>query len=167
MLFRSLLRKPSRAAGPGAGKGVLVVGLDSLLTQMARCCKPAPPDAIAGYVTRGKGVSVHRVSCPNLRDLAAREPDRIIEVGWGKPGAQAAAAYSVDISVQAQNHQGLLRDISDALAREKINVTSVQTQSAKGLAWMTFTVEVGNTLNLADALRAVRQVPGVRGASRR
>lgn len=157
-----LLRKPSRAT---AGKGgVLVVGLDSLLTQMARCCKPAPPDAIAGYVTRGKGVSVHRKSCPNLQDLIVREPDRIIEVAWG---AGAQAAYPVDISVEAQDRQGLLRDISDVLAREKINVTGVQTQSAKGAAWMTFTVEVGSTLNLADALRAVRQVPGVRSAKRR
>lgn len=157
-----LLRKPSRAA---AGKGgVLVVGLDSLLTQMARCCKPAPPDAIAGYVTRGKGVSVHRKSCPNLQDLIVREPDRIIEVAWG---AGAQAAYPVDISVEAQDRQGLLRDISDVLAREKINVTGVQTQSAKGAAWMTFTVEVSSTLNLADALRAVRQVPGVRSAKRR
>lgn len=157
-----LLRKPSRAT---AGKGgVLVVGLDSLLTQMARCCKPAPPDAIAGYVTRGKGVSVHRKSCPNLQDLIVREPDRIIEVAWG---AGAQAAYPVDISVEAQDRQGLLRDISDVLAREKINVTGVQTQSAKGAAWMTFTVEVSSTLNLADALRAVRQVPGVRSAKRR
>ena len=157
-----LLRKPRRAT---AGKGgVLVVGLDSLLTQMARCCKPAPPDAIAGYVTRGKGVSVHRKSCPNLQDLIVREPDRIIEVAWG---AGAQAAYPVDISVEAQDRQGLLRDISDVLAREKINVTGVQTQSAKGAAWMTFTVEVSSTLNLADALRAVRQVPGVRSAKRR
>lgn len=157
-----LLRKPSRAT---VGKGgVLVVGLDSLLTQMARCCKPAPPDAIAGYVTRGKGVSVHRKSCPNLQDLIVREPDRIIEVAWG---AGAQAAYPVDISVEAQDRQGLLRDISDVLAREKINVTGVQTQSAKGAAWMTFTMEVSSTLNLADALRAVRQVPGVRSAKRR
>ena len=157
-----LLRKPRRAT---VGKGgVLVVGLDSLLTQMARCCKPAPPDAIAGYVTRGKGVSVHRKSCPNLQDLIVREPDRIIEVAWG---AGAQAAYPVDISVEAQDRQGLLRDISDVLAREKINVTGVQTQSAKGAAWMTFTVEVSSTLNLADALRAVRQVPGVRSAKRR
>ena len=157
-----LLRKPSRAT---AGKGgVLVVGLESLLTQMARCCKPAPPDAIAGYVTRGKGVSVHRKSCPNLQDLIVREPDRIIEVAWG---AGEQAAYPVDISVEAQDRQGLLRDISDVLAREKINVTGVQTQSAKGAAWMTFTVEVSSTLNLADALRAVRQVPGVRSAKRR
>lgn len=157
-----LLRKPSRAT---AGKGgVLVVGLDSLLTQMARCCKPAPPDAIAGYVTRGKGVSVHRKICPNLQDLIVREPDRIIEVAWG---AGEQAAYPVDISVEAQDRQGLLRDISDVLAREKINVTGVQTQSAKGAAWMTFTVEVSSTLNLADALRAVRQVPGVRSAKRR
>lgn len=157
-----LLRKPSRAT---VGKGgVLVVGLDSLLTQMARCCKPAPPDAIAGYVTRGKGVSVHRKSCPNLQDLIVREPDRIIEVAWG---AGEQAAYPVDISVEAQDRQGLLRDISDVLAREKINVTGVQTQSAKGAAWMTFTVEVSSTLNLADALRAVRQVPGVRSAKRR
>ena len=99
-----------------------------------------------------------------MQDLIVREPDRIIEVAWG---AGAQVAYPVDISVEAQDRQGLLRDISDVLVREKINVTGVQTQSAKGAAWMTFTVEVSSTLNLADALRAVRQVPGVRSAKRR
>ena len=160
-----LLRKPSAGGGKG---GVLVVGLDSLLTQMARCCKPAPPDAISGFVTRGRGVSVHRADCPNLRDMAARTPERVIEVNWGDPAAQKnAPAYPVDVAVDAQDRQGLLRDISDIFAREKINVIGVQTQSNKGSAWMTFTVEVTDTLRLSDALRAVRQVPGVRHARRK
>ncbi|RRD57686.1 bifunctional (p)ppGpp synthetase/guanosine-3',5'-bis(diphosphate) 3'-pyrophosphohydrolase [Comamonadaceae bacterium OH2545_COT-014] len=160
-----LLRKPSRTDGKG---GVLVVGLDSLLTQMARCCKPAPPDPIAGFVTRGKGVSVHRQDCANLRELAGREPDRVIEVGWSAPGSQKAAlAYPVDVAVEAQDRQGLLRDISDVFAREKMNVIGVQTQSVKGSAWMTFTVEVADTARLAQVLHLVRQVAGVRSARRR
>jgi len=157
------LRKPS--SGKGAG-GVLVVGLDSLLTQTARCCKPAPPDAIAGYVTRGRGVSVHRSDCPALRELQAREPQRVIEVNWSAPAANAPV-YPVDVTVQAIDRQGLLRDISDVFAREKMNVIGVQTQSIKGWAWMTFTIEVSDTRRLPHVLGLVRGVGGVRVARRK
>ncbi|HZV91588.1 MAG TPA: HD domain-containing protein, partial [Caldimonas sp.] len=99
--------KPSRAV-PGSNGGVLVVGVESLLTTLARCCRPAPPDAIAGYVTRGKGVAVHRAGCSNLRELASRAPGRIIPVAWGVPGTAAGSTlYPVDVSVEANDRQGL------------------------------------------------------------
>lgn len=160
-----LLRKPR--PGGGAPGGVLVVGLDSLLTQPARCCKPAPPDAIAGYVTRGRGVSVHRSDCHSFRELAAREPERVIDVGWGTPATGHAPAYPVDVAVEAVDRQGLLRDISDVFAREKMNVIGVQTQSARGWAWMTFTIEVSDTRRLSHVLGLVKDIAGVRIAKRR
>jgi GTP pyrophosphokinase len=160
-----LLRKP-RGSSSGVG-GVLVVGLDSLLTQTARCCKPAPPDLIAGYVTRGRGVSVHRRDCAALRELQTREPERVIEVDWSTPATGHTPAYPVDVMVEAVDRQGLLRDISDVLAREKMNVIGVQTQSVKGWAWMTFTVEVSDTRRLPRVLGLVRDVSGVRVARRR
>lgn len=158
-----------------APKGsVLVVGLDSLMTQLAKCCKPAPPDAIGGFVTRGKGVSVHRASCSNFRELAARSSERVIEVQWSADpasasaaGPKSAAAYPVDVAVQASDRQGLLRDISEVFAHEKTNVTGVQTQSVKGTAWMTFTVEVSDATRLNKVLELICAVPGVRRARRR
>ncbi len=162
-----VLRRKARAGSAGGRGGVLVVGLDSLLTQPARCCKPAPPDDIAGYVTRGRGVTIHRRDCASFRDLQAREPERVIEVGWSTPATGHLPAYPVDVAVEALDRQGLLRDISDVFAREKMNVIGVQTQSVKGWAWMTFTVEVSDTQRLAFVLRQVQDVPGVRVAKRR
>ena len=159
-----------KAQSNGTPKGgVLVVGIDSLMTQLAKCCKPAPPDQIRGFVTRGKGVSVHRSDCSNFREMAARNPERVIEVDWGLPkeNARAQAVYPVDVAVEATDRQGLLRDISDVFAREKTNVIGVQTQSIKGLAWMTFTVEVSDSGRLNKVLSIVGSVAGVRSARRR
>ena len=161
-----LIRKPSPHDRSGGG-GVLVVGVDSLMTQLARCCKPAPPDAICGFVTRGKGVSVHRTDCSNLREMVARNGDRVIDVDWGQPKADAAAVYPVDVAIQATDRQGLLRDISEVFAKEKMNVVGVQTQSVKGTAWMTFTVEVADALRMQRVLATVAGLPGVRSARRR
>jgi len=146
---------------------VLVVGIDSLLTQLAKCCKPAPPDSIGGFVTRGKGVSVHRADCSNFREMAARNGERVIAVGWGVPKSRDVAVYPVDVAVEAADRQGLLRDISEVFAKEKMNVIGVQTQSIKGTAWMTFTVEVADSGRLARVLGVVREVAGVRSARRR
>jgi GTP pyrophosphokinase len=158
--------RPSRTAG--AAGGVLVVGVGSLLTALARCCRPAPPDAIAGYVTRGKGVAIHRAGCSNLRELVARSAERVIDVAWGE--ATAASLYPVDVSVEAGDRPGLLRDVSEVLAKEKINVIGVRSQSVRdagGTAFMTFTVEVADANRLAGALALVRRVSGVRSARRR
>jgi len=161
-------RGPSEASR-GKG-GVLVVGVDSLLTSLARCCKPAPPDAIGGYVTRGKGVAVHRASCSNFRQIAGRHPERVIAVEWGTPrvGAKGEGAlYPVDVAVEAHDRHGLLRDISEVFAKEKMNVAGVHTQSLRGTAWMTFTVEIADSARLASVLGLVKQVSGVRSARRR
>ncbi|MBL8350981.1 MAG: bifunctional (p)ppGpp synthetase/guanosine-3',5'-bis(diphosphate) 3'-pyrophosphohydrolase [Burkholderiaceae bacterium] len=153
------------------GGGVLVVGVESLLTQLARCCRPAPPDAIGGYVTRGKGVAIHRAGCPNFRHMAQAQPERVIAVAWGPSPKGADAMYPVDVLVEASDRPGLLRDISEVFAKDKVNVTGVHTQSVKGpagsVAYMTFTVEVGDASRLAAVLRAVAQVPGIRHARRR
>ncbi len=159
-----------KARGTDSPKGgVLVVGVDSLMTQLAKCCKPAPPDDIRGFVTRGKGVSVHRSDCSNFREMAARNSERVIDVAWGQPKAAtvASAVYPVDVSVEAADRQGLLRDISEVFAREKTNVIGVQTQSVKGTAWMTFTVEVADSGRLGKVLGIVAAVAGVRSARRR
>ena len=161
-----LLRKPRSTAQPAKG-GLLVVGVDSLMTQLAKCCKPAPPDAICGFVTRGNGVSVHRADCSNLREMVARNGERVIEVAWGLPQGAVPAVYPVDVAVQATDRQGLLRDISEVFTKEKTNVIAVQTQSIKGIAWMTFTVEVSDAARLARVLGIVADLPGVRTARRR
>ncbi len=144
--------------------GILVVGMDKLMTQLAKCCRPAPPDAIAGFVTRGRGVSIHRKSCRDLQRLAELQPERMIEADWGR---QTDSVFSVDIVVQAHDRQGLLRDISEVLSREKINVTGVNTQSKQHLAHMSFTVEISNLEQLQRTLAQVREVQGVLTASRR
>jgi GTP pyrophosphokinase len=161
-----LLKKP-RTPSRAAKGGVLVVGIDSLMTQLARCCKPAPPDRIAGFVTRGKGVSIHRRDCASFRQLAARAGERVIEVQWAPSRSDGAAVYPVDVAVEAADRQGLLRDISEVFAKEKMNVIGVQTQSVKGTAWMTFTVEVADSGRLAHVQGLVAEVPGVRWAKRR
>ena len=164
------LRK-SRAPVGGDKGGVLVVGVESLLTTLARCCRPAPPDAIGGFVTRGKGVAIHRSDCSNLRHMVARAPERLIAVAWGVRRADAQSVYAVDLLVEAEDRQGLLRDISELLAKEKMNVVGVHTQSVKdsrgSTAWMTFTVEVGDTTRLAQVLALVGRVRGVRRARRK
>ncbi|MGE0329621.1 MAG: bifunctional (p)ppGpp synthetase/guanosine-3',5'-bis(diphosphate) 3'-pyrophosphohydrolase [Ramlibacter sp.] len=162
-----LLLRKSRQPDKTPKGGVLVVGIDSLMTQLAKCCKPAPPDAIGGFVTRGKGVSVHRADCSNFREMAARSPGRVIDVEWGSPKSEGQAVYPVDVAVQAADRQGLLRDISEVFAKEKMNVIGVQTQSVKGTAWMTFTVEVNDSGRLARVLGVVADVQGVRSARRR
>jgi GTP pyrophosphokinase len=163
-----LQRKSRGSRHPKSPSGVLVVGVDSLLTQLSRCCKPAPPDAISGFVTRGKGVSIHRQDCSNFRELNLRNPERVIDVRWGERKAGPdAAVYPVDVAVEAIDRQGLLRDISEVFSKEKMNVIGVQTQSIKGMAWMTFTVEIADSAMLARVLGSVKSVKGVRNARRR
>ena len=166
-----LTRKPRPASHDAKGGGVLVVGMGSLLTQLAKCCKPAPPDLILGFVTKGKGVSVHRSDCSNFRNMASGSPDRVIEVDWRVPKAADGSIYAVDISIEASDRQGLLRDISEVFTKEKMNVIGVQTTSVKdnrgGTAWMTFTVEVAQSGRLKHVLGVVAGVAGVRSARRR
>ena len=142
-----------------AKSGILVVGTEGLLTQMAKCCKPAPPDPIVGFVTRGKGVSIHRKDCKNFLEMERKTPERVIQTTWGTP--EPDTVYPVDIYVLAGDRQGLLRDISDVFMREKINVVGVRTQSSKGQARMSFTVEIVSTDSLNKAMQMIGEVGGV------
>jgi GTP pyrophosphokinase len=171
---KQLLLKKARQAekfkGQSSKSGVLVVGVDSLLTQLAKCCKPAPPDAIGGFVTRGKGVSIHRADCANLRQLQAKDAGRVIDVAWGQPKAGATGGlptYAVDVTVQASDRTSLLRDIAEVFSKEKAHVQSVQSQSTQGTVWMTLTVEITDASRLGKVLAAVGQVAGVQWARRR
>ena len=162
------LRRPSPAQPKS---GVLVVGVESLMTSLARCCRPAPPDSIGGYVTRGKGVAVHRAVCTNFRQMAGRSPERAIEVTWGAPRGDKPPLYPVDVMVEAADRQGLLRDISELFAKEKMNVSGVKTRSVKdstgGTAWMTFTIEIADSARLAHVLGLAARVAGVRSVRRK
>jgi GTP pyrophosphokinase len=164
--------KRIRTESASRAGGVLVVGVDSLLTSLARCCRPAPPDAIGGYVTRGKGVAIHRAECCNFKEMARRNADRVIAVAWSPQRADApTAAYPVDVAVEAADRQGLLRDISDVFAKEKVNVVGVNTQSVRdtrgGTARMTFTLEVPSAARLRQVLNLITHIAGVRSARRR
>jgi len=162
-----ILLKKSRHQDKNPKGGVLVVGIDSLMTQLARCCKPAPPDGIRGFVTRGKGVSIHRADCSNFHQMATRSSERVIDVNWGQSKSGLETVYPVDVHIQAFDRQGLLRDISEVFSKDKMNVVGVQTQSVKDVAWMTFTIEVADSRRLEKVLSAVRDVSGVKSARRR
>jgi GTP pyrophosphokinase len=143
--------KPSK---PVAGnQGILIVGVDKLLTQLARCCKPAPPDEIQGFITRGKGISIHRMDCPILPTwrAASRAGDR------DGLGLQTTGVFATDIVVDAHDRQGLLRDISEIFTREKLNVIGVNTQSKQGKAHMSFTVEITNLQHCSARFRCSRR----------
>ena len=156
--FEAPVEKVVTKKAKPAKKGVLVVGgVDRLLTQLARCCKPVPPDPIRGFVTRGKGVSVHREDCAALKRLAEAHPERLIEAEWGR----GEGSYTVDMTVTATDRRGLLRDIGDALARERINVTATRTQTRDELAFMRFTFDVANVAQLKRAFAVVRELKGV------
>ncbi|WP_319238073.1 bifunctional (p)ppGpp synthetase/guanosine-3',5'-bis(diphosphate) 3'-pyrophosphohydrolase [uncultured Propionivibrio sp.] len=155
------VRKPK--ASNVSDKGILIVGVDKLLTQLAGCCKPAPPDPIVGFVTRGKGISIHRADCPNFSHLEAMQPERVVETEWG---SETEGVFAVDIIVDAQDRQGLLRDVSEVFTREKINVIAVNTQSTQGGAHMRFTAEIGNVGQLKRTLGLLQDVKGVVGARR-
>ncbi|BAN22872.1 RelA/SpoT family protein [Caballeronia insecticola] len=162
-------RSSGQSVAHGASTGVLVVGVDALLTQLARCCRPAPPDAIAGFVTRGKGMSIHRTDCATFKRMAQRAPERVLHTTWSAEvmNGRGSSVYPVDLSVESADRQGLLRDISEVFAREKINVVGVKSQSRRNIAYMQFTVEVSNAAQIQRACTLLGEVPGVIRASRR
>ena len=147
------------------GKGnVLVVGMGSLLTQLARCCHPTPPDEIVGFVTRGRGVTIHRIDCPNAKNLAANIQERMIEVSWGD--SDDTTMYPIDILIIARDRVGLIKDISEVFLREKQNIIGINTMNVKGDAHMRFSVEVRNTEDIERSLKALRELSGVMSARR-
>ncbi|MET0507174.1 MAG: TGS domain-containing protein [Burkholderiaceae bacterium] len=160
---------PPTAAKAAAGHGVRVAGVDFLLTQLARCCHPAPPDPIVGFVTRGKGVSVHRRDCSAIGALAARAPERMLDVDWdhwrppvarGRRGMPVDRRYPVAIQVEARDRSGLLRDIGEVLARDRNNVLSVRSQTRGEAARFTLIIEVAGADALGPIFDQIRRIDG-------
>ncbi|HXU94614.1 MAG TPA: GTP diphosphokinase [Gallionella sp.] len=152
------------AAERTSPSGILVEGVGNLLTKMAKCCKPAPPDAIVGYVTRDRGVTIHRRDCPAMLRLPETRRGRMLGAQWG---GSKGAVFAADIEVEAYDRQGLLRDIGDLFVREKVNVTGVESLSKDNVARMRFAVEIANLEQLSRLLALIHQVPNVMTARRR
>lgn len=157
---RTVALRPASAKS-GAGS-VLVEGVDNLLTRIARCCQPVPPDRIVAYVTHERGVMVHRRDCPAMLRLPEKRRARMLDAQWGSAPAQ----FSVEIDVEAYDRQGLLHEISDLFVRERVNVTRVDTQSRQGRARMRFTVELAGLAQLSRLLSQIQQIPDVLQARR-
>jgi GTP pyrophosphokinase len=146
--------------------GFRIFGVGNLLTTTAHCCSPVPNDPIIGYITRGRGVTIHRQDCGNVLRLQGEDRDRLIEVEWG---AASAAGYQVDIAVEAYDRSGLLRDITSVLANEKINLNGVNTLTDKrdGIARMSLTLEIADIGQLSRVLTKIGQLPNVVEARRK
>ncbi|HVK54677.1 MAG TPA: bifunctional (p)ppGpp synthetase/guanosine-3',5'-bis(diphosphate) 3'-pyrophosphohydrolase [Burkholderiales bacterium] len=154
----------SEQSSTATSSGVLVLGVNNIATILAKCCKPVPPDPIVGFVSKARGVMVHRLDCSNVVELLPLQRERLMPASWGKT---AEAPFSADIEVLAVDRQGLLRDVSEAIAREKVNVTAVNTISKNNQASMRFTIEITKLDHLVRILKMVQEVPGVISAIRR
>lgn len=160
-----LARRGPSGARSGGHDEIQILGVGNLLTQMAGCCQPVPGDPIVGYITQGRGVSIHRQDCPSVLQLGEREPERIIQVSWGQAPAKT---YPVDIQIRAYDRSGLLRDVSQVLLNEKINVLAVNTLSDKddNTANMRLTIEIPGMAALGRLLARISQLPNVIEAKR-
>lgn len=160
-IIKPVLSRP--ATSPSSASGILIEGVGNLLTKMAKCCKPAPPDPIVGYVTRDRGVTIHRKDCAAILRMPANRSDRVLSAQWG---GKKDANFTVDIEVEAYDRQGLLRDITDQFAKEKINVTRVNTLSKNNQANMQFSIEIADLEQLSKLLALLHHVPNVVSARR-
>jgi GTP pyrophosphokinase len=143
-----------------------VQGIGDLLSSYARCCKPVPPEPIVGYITVGRGVSIHSRSCANLARLGTKAPARILAVAWGEIGA---GEFPVDIEVQAFDRRGLVRDVSAALADEKIGIQAMTTRTDRrdNVAHMQIAISIDGLPQLSQILSRIAQLPNVISARRK
>ena len=158
-------RRRQRRKPAGKSGGVAISGVGDLLYNFARCCRPVPPEAIAGYITLGRGVSIHRQDCGNFLSLLGKSPERVIEVDWGEA---ADAIYPAELSIQAFDRQGLLRDISSVLTDEKVSVDSVHTDTDKQTmkAEMKLTIAVPGLPTLSRVIDRISQLSNVTSVRR-
>jgi GTP pyrophosphokinase len=157
-------RKP--AARPKDTTGITIEGVGDLLSNFARCCGPVPPEPIAGYITLGRGVSIHREGCANLKRLQSVHPERVIAVEWGSASDRA---FPVDVNVRAFDRRGLLRDVSAVLADSKINIHAMNTvtDEGDGIADMNLRITVQDLEELSRVLARLQGLPNVLSARRR
>jgi GTP pyrophosphokinase len=143
--------------------GVRVKGIEGVLTRLARCCNPVPRDSIVGFITRGRGISVHRRDCPNMKELL-ETPDRIIEVGWD---TKQPATFPVEIQVEALDRTKLLRDISTVISDAGLNILSANVSTGRNqTAISRFVVEIGNIDHLQNILSSIKKIDAVYDAYR-
>jgi len=156
-------RPPRKVAAPGKSK-FTVQGVGNLLVQLARCCQPVPGEPIAGYLTRGRGVTVHRTDCPAFARLAAASPQRVLPVEWG----QAGGGYEVDVQVTAIDRKWLLKDITTLIAQEEANVLDINSQNnrASGRVHLRLRLKVADFGQLSTLLGKLDALPGVEDARR-
>jgi GTP pyrophosphokinase len=157
---QSVLKLRAPSAKNGDGNQIRISGVGNLMTYFARCCKPLPGEAIAGYITVGRGVSVHLQDCNKLLQLQSVEPQRIIAVDWADDQIET---YPVDIELEAYDRQGLLRDITQQLATEKVNVISMSTvtDTANHMATMNIRLEIRDLATLSDLFNRLNGLPNV------
>nr|WP_289113246.1 GTP diphosphokinase [uncultured Halomonas sp.] len=155
-----LLAKPRRQPSKATQSDITVLGVGNLKTSMANCCRPVPGEPIVGFITQGRGVTVHRQDCPNILQLRMEEPQRIIEVEWGE---RAHTRYPVTIEIQAWDRSGLLRDVTGLLGNEKVNVLAVNTltDTDEGIARLRITLEVDGLESLGRLFSRIQQLPNV------
>jgi GTP pyrophosphokinase len=139
---------------------VAILGTRGLLTNLARCCKPVPGDPIVGYITRGRGATIHRKDCPNV--LYHKEPERLIKVSWG----QAQQTYPVSVRITAYDRDGLMKDVSTVVAEEHINMASLSVATKNSIATFEVTMEIADVEVLARVLARIEQLPNVIEARR-
>ncbi|MDQ7731653.1 GTP diphosphokinase [Halomonas sp. SpR1] len=155
-----LLAKPKRQSSKATKSDITVLGVGNLKTSMANCCRPVPGEPIIGFITQGRGVTVHRQDCSNILQLRLDEPQRIIEVEWGE---RAQTRYPVTIEIQAWDRSGLLRDVTGLLGNEKVNVLAVNTltDTDEGIARLRITLEVDGLESLGRLFSRIQQLPNV------
>jgi GTP pyrophosphokinase len=146
------------------GKGVIVEGMDDLLVRLARCCTPVPGDKVVGFLTRGRGVSVHRDDCPNAKVLAATDQNRMIEVWWDN---RQQGTFVVSIQIEALDRTKLLRDVTTAISDHGIQIVSSSTRTGKdGIATLSFTFELADPAHLEHLLQSIKVIDSVFDAYR-
>jgi GTP pyrophosphokinase len=166
-----ILRNSSRRYAQSSD--VLVVGVDSLLTQLARCCRPVPPDPIAGFVTQGRGVSIHRRSCKTFRGLVERAPERVIQTAWTSsamhtlPSDEQKRVFPADLVVTAVDRPELMRELFEILTRQGVHVIDLRKSGKKGLAQILLTMEVKDSEALRLIQNSLEEVKGVTQVRRR
>jgi GTP pyrophosphokinase len=148
-----------------SGRQFTVEGVGNLMTQLARCCQPVPGDAIVGYLTRGKGVSIHRESCPSAQRLLAKQPERFLPVNWGDA---VSSRYEVNVQVRAYDRKWLLKDLTNIVAQAEVSILSIRSQidAASGQAELGLALKVSDYQQLSELLARLNAVPGVQDARR-
>ncbi|PTN10863.1 RelA/SpoT family protein [Nitrosomonas aestuarii] len=158
-------KSTKRPVSQQTGEEILVNGVGGLLSVLAKCCKPVPPDPIVGFVTRhGRGISIHRQNCLNMPQLLRKNADRIVEADWGTINDKA---FPVDVEIRAHDRQWLLRDISEILSREKVNAVAMNTQTRRSMTNIQLTLEVNEIKQLSRVLALLKELPGVTVTGRR